>query len=105
MSDHPQAAKFDLGQVVNHKLFGYRGVVVDVDPEFLGSEAWYDNMAKSQPPKDQPWYHVLVHDAEHQTYVAERNLATDGGQIVHPLVPLVFADFDGDKYETRFVMN
>ncbi len=105
MSDHPQAAKFNLGQVVNHKLFGYRGVVIDVDPEFLGSEAWYDNMAKSHPPKDQPWYHVLVHDAEHQTYVAERNLETDAGQIEHPLVPLVFADFDGDKYATRFVMN
>jgi len=48
---------------------------------------------------------VLVHDAEHQTYVAERNLETDGGQVEHPLVPLVFADFDGDKYATRFVMN
>jgi heat shock protein HspQ len=99
------SAKFGLGQVVNHRLFGYRGVIVDVDSEFLGSEAWYEDMAESKPPKDKPWYHVLVHAAEHQTYVAERNLETDGGSVEHPLVPLVFADFDGDKYRSRFVMN
>ena len=27
------------------------------------------------PPKNQPWYHVLVHGADHTTYVAEQNLA------------------------------
>jgi heat shock protein HspQ len=54
-------AKFSIGQLVHHRLFDYRGVIVDVDAVFLGSEEWYEQVAKSKPPKDQPWYHVLVH--------------------------------------------
>ncbi len=81
----PQAS-FHLGQPVHHRLFDYRGVVVDADAAFQGSDAWYEAMARSRPPKDRPWYHVLVHDAEHMTYVAERNLEPDltGAPIRHP---------------------
>jgi len=64
-------AKFSIGQCVHHKLFAYRGVIIDVDPVFLGSDDWYEDIAKSRPPKDEPWYHVLVHDAQNETYVAE----------------------------------
>ena len=32
-----QQAKFSVGQVIHHTKFGYRGVIVDVDPEFRGS--------------------------------------------------------------------
>ena len=70
-------AKFTVGQLVSHRLFNYRGVIVDVDPEFEGSDEWYRQVAQSRPPKDQPWYHVLVHLAVHSTYVAERNLEAD----------------------------
>ena len=66
--------KYSIGQLIQHVLFDYRGVIVDVDPFFQGTEEWYDKMARSKPPKDQPWYHVVVHDATHMTYVAERNL-------------------------------
>ena len=66
--------KFSIGQLVHHRLFDYRGVIVDVDPFFLGSEEWYEHVAKSKPPKDQPWYHVLVHGGNGRTYVAQRNL-------------------------------
>ena len=52
-------------------------MTVDVDATFQGSEEWYETMARTRPPKDQPWYHVLVHEAEHMTYVAERNLGPD----------------------------
>ena len=58
-------AKFHIGQVIRHRLFDYRGVVLDVDPVFLGSDAWYEQVARSRPPKDKPWYRVLVHEAEH----------------------------------------
>ena len=51
--DQP-SAKFSIGQLVHHVLFDYRGVIVDVDPHFLGSEEWYANVAKSRPPKDRP---------------------------------------------------
>ena len=89
-------AKFAVGQIVHHRLFNYRGVIVDVDPVFRGSDEWYEKMAPSRPPKDRPWYKVLMHGTDNQTYVAERNLEPDtsGDPIVHP-------DLDG--YFTQFV--
>jgi len=95
-----QQAKFSVGQVIHHKKFGYRGVIVDVDPEFRGSEQWYQVMARSQPPKDKPWYHVLVHDATHRTYVAERHLEADdtGQQINHPDLGQFFDTFAHGRY-------
>ena len=73
-------ADFAVGQIVRHELFAYRGVIIDVDPEFQATEQWYELVAKSRPPKDQPWYHVLVDGAEHQTYVAQRNLTNDSNR-------------------------
>ena len=70
-------AKFGIGQIVQHQLFGYRGVIVDIDPECLASDEWYEKMARSQPPRDRPWYHLLVDGATHRTYVAEQNIAAD----------------------------
>ena len=96
-------AQFRPGQVIHHKLFDYRGVVVDVDPVFQGSEEWYQQMARSQPPKDKPWYHVLVHDAAHTTYVAERNLDPDHSMepIRHPLLGAHFDKFEKGVYVPR----
>jgi heat shock protein HspQ len=106
MSDEGQA-KFDVGQVIHHKKFGYRGVIVDVDPEFRGTEEWYQVMARSQPPRDKPWYHVLVHDAGHRTYVAERHLEPDasGEQVNHPELGVYFDTFRGDRYERKGASN
>jgi heat shock protein HspQ len=100
-------AKFHLGQLVHHKLFNYRGVIMDADPHFQGTEDWYEQVARSRPPKDQPWYRVLVHDAQHETYVAERNLQADdtGGPINHPLVGIIFNAFRDGRYTTRQSMN
>lgn len=96
-------AKFHIGQLIHHRLFDYRGVIVDVDPVFQGSEEWYAQVARSRPPKDEPWYRVLVHDAEHETYVAERNLEADpsGAPIRHPLLGVFFTELHGDGYRLR----
>jgi heat shock protein HspQ len=93
-------ARFAIGQLIRHKLFDYRGVVVDVDPTFQGAEEWYERMARTRPPKDQPWYHLLVHDAEHMTYVAERNMEPDDSQdpIRHPLLSAFFSTFQDGRY-------
>jgi len=92
--------KFSVGELVHHKMFDYRGVIVDVDPEFQGTEDWYQSMAKSRPPKDKPWYHVLVHGNDHSTYVAERNLEPDTEltPINHPMVEHFFSGFENGKY-------
>ncbi len=95
--------KFHVGQLVHHKLFDYRGVVFDVDATFQGSEEWYDQVARSRPPKDQPWYHVLVHDAEHTTYVSERNLEPDSSDapIRHPALDGLFGTMENGIYRRR----
>lgn len=100
MTESTEAA-FAPGQLVHHRLFGYRGVVIDVDPVFSGTNEWYEQVARSRPPRDRPWYHVLVHGAEHQTYVAERNLEADasGEAIRHPLVEHYFSAFRDGRYE------
>ncbi len=88
-------ARFELGQVIDHKLFGYRGVIYDIDPVFQLSEEWYETVAKSRPPKDRPWYHVLPDGAAHTTYVSERNLepASEPSPIHHPLIGEAFEGF------------
>lgn len=100
-------AKFAIGQVIHHRLFDYRGVIVDVDPIFHGTEQWYEQMAKSRPPKNRPWYHVLVHNATHQTYVAEQNLELDLSQdpIDHPFVTAVFTEFRHGAYVVKHRPN
>ena len=85
---------------MHHKLFDYRGVVIDVDPEFQLTDEWYEQVARSRPPKDHPWYHVLVHQSWQSTYVAERNLeeATTGAPIFHPLTEQFFTGFENGRY-------
>ena len=96
-----QVAAFSVGQIVHHKLFDYRGVIFDVDPNFQGTDEWYDTVAKSRPPRDKPWYHVLVDGQSVQTYVAERHLEpSDSKQpINHPLVEALFHDFRDGAYQ------
>ena len=56
-------AHFNIGQVVQHKHYGFRGVVFDVDFEYSLDEQWYQAACKAmeglgQPPiaKNQPFY-------------------------------------------------
>ena len=98
---------FHIGQIVMHRRFGYRGVIYDVDPRFMLSEQWYEQVARSRPPKDRPWYHVLVDNADRTTYVAERNLsvAVDHEPIRSPLIDSYFQGFNGEFYEPRIRSN
>lgn len=94
---------YDLGVVVTHKLYGYRGVVVAVDPRCMAGDTWY-NSNKTQPPREQPWYHVLVHDSGGlSTYVAQSNLEEDpsGKPIKHPRISCYFADFKDGRYQLK----
>ncbi len=101
------SALFSVGDLVHHKLFDYRGVIIDVDPRLMLSDEWYETVARSRPPKDQPWYRVLVHNAIHETYVAERNLETDtsSAPIRHPLIETCFQSFKDGHYLAAGRMN
>ena len=94
------ASRFHLGQLVDHLKFGYRGVVFGVDAQFSLSDEWYEQVARSRPPKDAPWYQVMVDGATNTTYVAERHLqaSEDFSQIDNPFLGEYFSGFDGNKY-------
>ncbi|MGR9089230.1 MAG: heat shock protein HspQ [Gammaproteobacteria bacterium] len=100
-------ARFHVGQLVRHRLFDYRGVVFNVDSQFSGDDEWYEQVARSRPPKNAPWYHVLPHGSQHTTYVAERNLDADSANVAidHPLVDSLFTEFNGKAYVARELTN
>lgn len=99
-------AKFALGDVVRHRLFPFRGVVVDVDPEFANTEEWYEAIPEDiRPHKDQPFYHLLAENESsyYGAYVSEQNLLPDAenGPVSHPQIDETFESFDGVKYPLR----
>ena len=98
-----RVAKFRLGQVVRHRMFPFRGVIFDVDPEFSNTEEWYEAIPEHiRPSKNQPFYHLLAEsaDAYYVAYVSEQNLVSDnsGEPVEHPQVGEVFADLRDGSY-------
>ena len=96
--------QFAIGQVVRHRIYPFRGVIVDVDPEFSNSEEWWQAIPEEvRPRKDQPFYHMLAEneDTSYVAYVSEQNLLVDesGIPINHPEVAQVFGEFLGNSYE------
>jgi heat shock protein HspQ len=100
-------ARFAVGDVVEHRLFGYRGVVIDVDASFQLSDEWYEEVARSRPPKDAPWYHVVVQDSDALRYVAEQNLEPDmtGLPVRNPALREHFEGFECGCYVRRSRAN
>ena len=97
------STQFAIGQVVRHRHYPFRGVIVDVDPEFANTEEWYDSIPEEvRPRKDQPFYHLLAEndDSTYMAYVSEQNLLVDdtGEPVNHPQVAEVFGEFLGDSY-------
>jgi heat shock protein HspQ len=73
-------AKFRIGQVVKHRIYPFRGVVFDVDPEFNNTEEWFSSIpSHMRPRRDQPFYHLFAENAETEyvAYVSEQNLLLD----------------------------
>ena len=97
-------ARFRIGQVVRHKVFPFRGVIFDVDPEFANTEEWWESIPEEiRPRKDQPFYHLLAENetSSYTAYVSQQNLLPDttGEPVNHPDVTDVFGAFRGDHYE------
>jgi heat shock protein HspQ len=101
-----RAAKFQIGQVVKHRLFPFRGVVFDIDPIFNNTEEWYESIpAEVRPSKDQPFYHLLAENSESEyiAYVSEQNLLPDtsGEPVRHPQVAEIFKRDRQGNYRLR----
>jgi heat shock protein HspQ len=88
---------FKTGDIINHKKYGYRGVIVHHDSNFKGEDEWYLSN-QSEPSKHQPWYFVLVDEIQQVTYVAESNLTLDQCEkhVDHPLINLFFSEYDNE---------
>lgn len=104
-------AKYPIGQPVRHRVFGFRGVVFDVDPEFNNTEEWYLSIPEDvRPRKDQPFYHLLAenHDkSPYVAYVSEQNLLPDDSDepFSHPDLMDYFNGIEGGNYVTRHKAN
>ena len=98
-------ARFAIGEVVRHRIFDFRGVVFDVDPQFANSEEWYEAIPEAiRPSKEQPFYHLLAENAEstYVAYVSQQNLIADESDepVDHPAIPTMFDRSDG-RYRLR----
>src|SRR5947209_7693366 len=98
-------ARFAIGEVVRHRLFDFRGVIFDVDPEFANSDEWYEAIPEAlRPPKEQPFYHLLAENAEsaYVAYVSQQNLLADDSDepVDHPAISTMFNREDG-RYRLR----
>ncbi|HEY4193274.1 MAG TPA: heat shock protein HspQ [Mesorhizobium sp.] len=101
-----KTAKFSIGQVVRHRLFSFRGVIFDVDPEFANTDEWYEAIpADVRPRKDQPFYHLLAENSETEyvAYVSEQNLLEDetGEPVRHPQIREMFEKKPDGRYSPR----
>ena len=102
----PRSAKYQIGQVVRHRIYPFRGVVFDVDPIFSNTDEWWLSIPEEiRPAKNQPFYHLFAEneETEYVAYVSEQNLLPDdtGEPVRHPQVPEVFDDLEGGIYRRR----
>ncbi len=101
-----RTAKYQLGSVVKHRVFPFRGVVFDIDPVFNNTEEWWLSIpAEVRPDKDQPFYHLYAENAETEyvAYVSEQNLLPDtsGDPVRHPQVTQTFTRDPKGRYRLR----
>src|SRR5512146_1540762 len=99
-------ARFGIGDVVRHRIFDFRGVIFDVDPEFSNSEEWYEAIPEAlRPSKEQPFYHLLAENAESSyiAYVSQQNLVPDDSRepIDHPAIGTMFDQVEDGHYRLR----
>lgn len=103
-----RSAKFKVGQVVKHRLHGFRGVIFDVDPIFDNSEEWWLAIPEAiRPHKEQPFYHLLAENAdfEYIAYVSEQNLVPDetGAPLRHSQIHELFQLDDKGQLQPLFL--
>ncbi|MEK9725311.1 MAG: heat shock protein HspQ [Rhodospirillaceae bacterium] len=108
------SAKFEIGTPVKHRVYGFRGVIFDVDPVFNNTEEWWENIPEDvRPRKDQPFYHLLAETPEPErspyiAYVSEQNLVPedrDEDPIDHPELEEFFVGMQDGRFILRQKTN
>ena len=98
-------ATFNIGQIVKHKYYPFRGVVFDIDPEYANTEEYLMSIPqKIRPTKDQPFYHLLAENSETEyiAYVSEQNLELDDSDepITHDELYNFFDEYVDGSYKS-----
>lgn len=101
-----KTAKFEIGRVVKHRFYPFRGVIFDVDPTFNNTDEWWNSIPEDvRPKKDQPFYHLLAENKQsyYLAYVSEQNLLPDDTNkpVGHPQVKELFGEFGGTHYQLK----
>ncbi len=99
-------AKFAIGQVVRHRIYPFRGLIFDIDPEFANTEEWWLSIPEEvRPRKEQPYYHLFAENEEstYLAYVSEQNLLLDDSQqpLRHPDIAERFVSDGNGGYRLR----
>ncbi len=103
-------AKFRIGQIVKHRVFAFRGVIYDVDPEFNNTDEWYESIPEHiRPSKDQPFYHLFAENEKtvYEAYVSEQNLLVDNSDepLRHPEVKIQFEPDNKGGYRHKQALH
>ncbi len=93
---------FNIGDIVKHRIYPFRGVIVDVDAEFSNTEEWYQSIpAEIRPSRKQPYYHLMAENTEtfYTAYVSHKFGETEKMRpLEHPDLDEIFNGIDEGKY-------
>lgn len=95
---------------MRHRVYPFRGVIFDIDPEFANTEEWWNSIPEDvRPDRDQPFYHLFAESEAtfYVAYVSEQNLVPDGdgGPVGHPDIARVFGGFTNGRYPLAHGLN
>ena len=98
-----RTAKFQIGEIVRHRFYPFRGVIFDVDPVFSNTNEWWESIPEEvRPAKNQPFYHLFAENAQtyYIAYVSEQNLVPDesGDPVSHPDIETKFSGLVDGRY-------
>ncbi|XP_070568963.1 uncharacterized protein [Ptychodera flava] len=102
------SVKYRVGQVIKHKLWGYRGVIIGWDETAKAPEQWLKQMHPADKPhwRKQPNYSILVDTRDRPqaqvTYIPQENIEiVSNTKVIHPALDDYFEAYDGSQYLPR----
>ncbi|AWL98720.1 heat shock protein HspQ [Bradyrhizobium amphicarpaeae] len=96
-----QFARYNIGQVIRHRLYAMRGVIFDVDTSFAGT----DDEPRTSGAATGLVYRLFAEDDEvpYVASIAERDLEPDesGEPVRHPGIGAMFEIGEAGRYRRR----
>ncbi|XP_042876843.1 uncharacterized protein LOC122256315 isoform X1 [Penaeus japonicus] len=103
-TNRPLGVRWRVGQVVKHKRWGYKGVIIGWDLKCKAPESWIEQMHDGHKHwRDQPNYALLVDTKDRKnsqiTYVPQENISPVlKEEVTHPEMGTYFDFYDGAQY-------